>query len=412
MLRITARQACPERARQGPLGKHFGLDEGVCFLNHGSFGSTPLEVLARQEELRRQLEREPIRYFVEDLEPMLDEARRVMAQFVGCPENDFAFVQNATAGVNTVVRSRRWAPGDEVLTNSHEYNACNNACRAALEPWGGVLRSVVLPWPVRDDDEVVAALLAGVTDRTRLVLLSHITSPTALVLPVRRLVAEFARRGIDTLVDGAHAPGCVPLNVSELGCAYYTGNFHKWVCAPKGSAFLYVRPDKQAETRPLIVSHGANASRTERSRFRLEFDYIGSVDMSPFLAAPDALRFIGKLHAQGWPGIMAQNRALALRARDLLCARLGLAAPAPDHMLAAMAAVPVPPRAAGRGWSGEMVYQDPLWDRLIARWGIQVPVLAFPEPPRRHVRVSAQVYNRVEQYEYLAEAVLAEGAGA
>jgi len=407
--RLSYHQACDPRAAAAPMARHFGLDPEVCFLNHGSFGATPLEVRARQDEFRALMEREPVRFFVEEAEPLLDEARAAMAAFVGCDADDFAFVANATAGVNTVVRSLRFAAGDEVLTSSHEYNACNNAVAAALEPWGGRLVSVALPFPVRNEDEIVDALLAGVTPRTRLVLLSHVTSPTGIILPVKRMVALLAAQGIDTLVDGAHAPGYLPLDVASLGSAYYTGNFHKWVCAPKGSAFLYVRRDRQPLIRPLIVSHGANSPRTDRSRFRLEFDYVGSTDLSAWLATPAAVAFVGKLHANGWPGVMAANRDLAIAARDLLCRRLGAQPPVPDSMLGAMAAVPIAPRPAEPrgGWS--MVYQDPLWDRLTSNWGIQVPIWAFPAPPQRHVRISAQVYNRIEQYEYLAEAIAAEG---
>lgn len=387
----------------------FALERGGVLLNHGSFGGTPLAVLEEQTRRQRAMEREPIRFFVETLEGELDAARRAMAEFVGCAADDFAFVANATEGVSTVVRSLALKPGDELLTNTHEYNACNNALAVIAERAGARVVRVELPFPVSDEGSIIDAVMSGVTGRTRLAMISHITSPTGIILPVEELVRRLAARGVDTLVDGAHAPGFMPLNVEKIGAAYYTGNFHKWVCAPKGSAFLYVRPDRQRDVRPLVISHGANATRTDRSRFRLEFDYTGCRDMSAFLATPLAAEVMGRMLPGGWPALMQANRALALRARDLLCAATGNAPPAPDRMLGPMAAVRIADRRAGDEGLPTR-YHDALQDRLIARWGIQVPIMVFPAAPVRWVRVAAQVYNTLAQYEYLVEALRAEGA--
>lgn len=392
-----------------PLAKHFGLDPSVVFLNHGSFGAAPTRVLEVQDGFRRQMEAEPVRFFVEELEPLLDAARQRMAAFVGCDADDFAFVTNATTGVNTVVHSLRFQPGDQIVTSLHEYNACNNALQLVAERTGAEIVRAEPPWPVKSEDKVVSAVLGAVTARTKLVLLSHITSPTALVLPVKRIIAELNNRGIDTLLDSAHAPGFLPLHVAELGCAYCTGNFHKWTCAPKGSAFLYVRRDKQPLIRPLVISHGANSTRTDRSRFRLEFDNLGSMDYSAWLATPAAVDAMDAMVPGGWPEVMRRNRALALDARRLLMDRLGSEPTSPESMVGCMATAALPDRAA---WEGSVTkYHDPLQDRLLANWKIQTPIIPFPEPPRRHVRVAAQVYNDIGQYEYLAEALLAETRG-
>jgi isopenicillin-N epimerase len=392
------------------LASHWGLDRGVVFLNHGSFGATPLRVLEAQREFRAQMEREPIRFMVEELEGLLDRARAATAAFVGCGADDLAFVLNATMGVNTVVRSLEWRPGDELLTSTHEYNACNNALEYVAGRTGAKVVRVEMPFPVRSEDEAAGAVLSRVTPRTRLVLLSHITSPTALVLPVERIVRELESRGIDTLVDGAHAPGMVPLDITRIGAAYYTGNLHKWVCAPKGAAFLHVRRDRQRLIRPLVISHGANSARRDRPLFRLEMDFIGTMDYSAWLSLPEAIGFMGSLLPGGWDEVRRRNRAMALAARGLLCRELGAEPPAPDSMTGSMAAVRLPDRTAAESAQPSR-YHDPLQDRLIDRHGIQVPIVPFPAPPRRWVRVSAQLYNSPEQYAYLARALLAETAG-
>lgn len=392
-----------------PQVEHFGIDTGRVFLNHGSFGAVPRAVREMQAGVRARLDADPVRFFVEDLEPLLDEARAAMAAFVGCPANDFAFVENASAAVNAVVRSLRFEPGDELLTNTHEYNACNNVLALAAQQWGAKVVSVPLPFPLRSEDEIVERIVGAATDRTRLALVSHITSPTGIVLPVKRIVAALAARGIDTLVDAAHGPGFLPMNVAETGAAYCAGNFHKWLCAPQKSAFLYVRPDRQSLIHPLVISHGFNSTRTDRSRFRLEFDYVGTLDTSPWLAAPEAAKVVGDMVPGGWPEIMKRNRELARRGRDVLCRALGVEPPAPDHMLGAIAAVRLPDRREGeRGVNGK--YPDPLQERLIERWRVQVPIIPFPSSPTRWVRISAHVYNTIEQYEYLARALKAECA--
>lgn len=403
------------------LSTHWAHDPGVCFLNHGSFGSTPRVILSVQRELQDQMEREPVRWFVEELEGRLDEAREVMARFVGCDAEDFAFVPNATAGVNTVLNALAWRAGDEIVATTHEYNACMNACRVAVDGVkhvGGKFVTVEVGFPVSDASEIERAVLGAVTERTRLVLLSHVTSPTGLVMPVKRIVDALNARGVDTLVDGAHAPGSVELDVRSIGCAYYTGNFHKWLCAPKGSAFLSVRRDRQEGMNPLVVSHGYNATRTDRSRFRLQFDYVGTSDVTSYLATPACIDFLSSLVPERTiGGVMARNRELCLRGRNVLCEALGVAPSAPDDMIASLAAVALPshpPDVQARLDQRPTRYVDAMQDRLIERFGIQVPVFRAPGVngpdgrPARILRMASMLYNSPEQYAYLAKAVGAE----
>jgi isopenicillin-N epimerase len=383
------------------------LDPDITFLNHGSFGATPIAVLAKQDEYRTRLEREPVRFMVRELEPLLDAARAEVAAFVGAEAEDIAFVQNATAGVNAVLRSLDLDQHDELIVTTHEYNASRNALDHACALAGAKIVVADVPFPIASPDDVVERVMAKVTERTRLLLIDHITSQTALILPIERIIAELRARGIDTLVDGAHAPGQIPLDLRTLGAAYYTGNFHKWVCAPKGAGFLYVARNRRASIRPTIISHGANATRTDRSRYLLEFDWTGTFDPTAWLCVPESMRFMATLVDGGWQEIMRRNHALALRARDILCDRLGIPHPAPDAMLGSMAAFPLPD---GTALDASALYGgEPLQDALLEKYAIEVPIMPWPYPPKRTLRVSAQLYNTIEEYERLAEALLDVG---
>jgi len=396
-------------APANPFRAHWTLDPAIAFLNHGSFGACPRPVLEAQDRLRARLEAEPVRFMVRELEPGLDAARAAIGAFVGADPDDIAFVPNATTGVNTVLRSLDFRPGDELLTTDHVYNACGNVLDVVAAPRGARVVRAAVPFPSKGPDEVVDAVLASVRPTTRIALLDHVTSATGVVLPIERLVAELAKRDVDTLVDGAHGPGMVPLDLNALGAAYYTGNFHKWVCAPKGAAMLWVRRDKQAQVRPLVISHGANSPRKDRSRFRLEFDWGGTDDPTPYLCVPDALRFLEGLLPGGWPALMAHNRAKALAMRARLAGRLGATLPCPDAMVGSLAAIQLPDaRRSPPPGAPAPLYQTALQTALVERHGIQVPIIEWFTPMRRFVRISAQVYNDPAEYDRLADALLAE----
>ena len=408
----TARPTADELAR------HWLLDPEVTFLNHGSYGACPRPVLEAQTEWRERMERDPVRFMGYELEEHLDTALTALAAFLGAQPEDLAFVPNATTAVNTVLRSLDLRPGDEILTTDHEYNACLNAIAEVCRAAGGRMVVARVPFPLSSANEVMDSIMAGVSPRTRLAVISHVTSPTALIFPIERLVPALAGRGVDTLVDGAHAPGMVELGLDELGAAYYAGNAHKWLCAPKGGGFLHARRDRQAAIRPLVISHGANSPRTDRSRFRQDLDWVGTSDVTPYLAIPAALAFVGSLLPGGWAEAMAANRQLALAGRDILCRTLGEEAPAPDVMLGAMAAVPLPaqlgpppPLMPADAPAGATYPPDSLHDVLQDEFAVQVPVSTWPpvaqadRPRLRLLRVSAQLYNKPADYERLAGAL-------
>jgi isopenicillin-N epimerase len=380
-------------------------DPAITFLNHGSFGACPASVLEEQSRWRARIESEPVRFFMRELEPAMDAVRTRLGGFVGCDPEELVWVSNATMGVNSVLRSLQLKPGDELLTTDHAYNACANALAFDAERTGAKVVVAPVPFPLASPDEVTKAVLAAVTPRTRFALIDHITSPTGLVFPIQALVDGLHARGVEVMVDGAHGPGMVPLDLRALGADWYTGNLHKWVCAPKGAAFLHVPRARQAALRPLVISHGANTTRTDRSRFRIEFDWTGTMDPTPWLCVPAALAAIESCERGGWPEVMQKNRALALEARALLASALGVKVPAPEEMIGALAALPVPGVAQGPGALPGSGGLDPLQDRLFTEHRIEVPVFSWPGAGRRLIRIAAQRYNRRADYERLAEAL-------
>jgi isopenicillin-N epimerase len=385
------------------------LRPDIVFLNHGSYGACPTAVLDVQRDWRDRLEAEPIRFLTRELIDRLGEARTHVGAFLHADPEGIAFLPNATAGVNTVLRSLRFVPGDELLTADHEYNAVINAMRFVARRDGADVTVAPIPYPIASEDQVVDALVGAVTPRTRLLVISHVTSPTALVLPVERLVREFAARGIDTLVDAAHAPGMVPLDVDALGAAYWTGNGHKWPCAPKGAGVLWVREDRRGVIHPMSISHGANAPLSDgRTRFRHEFDWTGTADPTAYLTLPAAIDWMAAQVPGGWPEVMATNRSLALAGRDTICAALGIDVPAPPSLIGSMATIPLP-RVASDAAAATLA------QRLYDAHGIEVPIIGWPVPAARSsadtapahalLRISAQRYNELADYERLAGAL-------
>ncbi|MGQ9575186.1 MAG: aminotransferase class V-fold PLP-dependent enzyme [Thermoguttaceae bacterium] len=396
-----------------PAARLWALDPHVTMLNHGSFGACPRPVLAAQFRLRRRMEQEPVRFFMRELGPLLDRSREALAALIGAEPENLVFVRNATAGVNAVLRSLRFAPGDELLVTNHTYNACRNVAEYAAEQHGARVVVAEVPMPRFCAEQLIEAVLCRVTPRTRLAMLDHVSSPTAIIFPIEALVRELADRGVDVLVDGAHAPGMIPVNVRSLGAAYYTGNCHKWVCAPKGAGFLYVRPDRQHAIQPAVISHGFNTRRAGRSRLHDAFDWPGTDDFTPWLCVGEAIRFFERLEG-GMAGQMRRNHELAVRGRETLCRALGIEPPCPAELIGSMAALFLPddqdPATLDRSVIPTPVHR--LQTRLLEQFAIEVPVYYWPAPPRRLLRISAQAYNTLGQYERLAAALKKlEGTG-
>lgn len=378
------------------------LDPNVAMLNHGSFGACPEVVLEAQQGYRLQMEREPVRFFIREREPLLDAARDALARFLGATPADLVFVRNATEGVNSVLRSLDFDRDDELIVTDHAYNACRNVVEYVAKRNGARVIVATIPMPIEAEDTVVESILSTVTDKTRLLLIDHITSPTALVLPIERIIKVLDERGIDTLVDGAHAPGMIPLNLDRIGAAYYAGNCHKWMCCPKGAGFLHVRRDRRQPIHPTVISHGYNTVRPERGRFHEEFDWAGTHDPTPWLCLPDAIQFLESLFEDGLDGLRRRNHELAVAARRLLCDAVGSDPPCPEEMLGSMGAVPL--------WLDDSSQKDallshPVHNRLFEDFRIDVPVYYWPDTPHLWTRISAQAYNSLDQYQRLANAL-------
>jgi len=385
----------------------FGLDSRVLHLNHGSFGAAVRAALRAQTEARGELEKATMRFMVRDWQSRLDAARARVAGFVGADPEDLVMIPNPTAGVASIANSIDWKPGDRVVVTDHGYRACFNTLLRIVETHGIEIVTVKLSLPVPSSAAVVEQLVGAIAalPRCRLALVDHVTSPTALVLDVLAIAKGIAAAAPSArlLADCAHSAGQVELGLSELGdagAAYAVGALHKWACGPKGSSFLWARRDHRDGLRPVITSHGETPGVGPANRFHARFDWSGTHDPTAYLATPAALEELAALGG-GWPAIRARNHSLALAARDLLIERLGEGATsiAPDDMHGSMAAIPI---ALPEGVA-PLALQSELLDA-----GIELPIVALPGHGT-FVRISAHVYNRLADYDQLADALLARG---
>ena len=387
------------------LANYWSLESSRLFLNHGSFGACPDFVIAEQRKWQDLMEQEPVRFFEELMPELLLKSRQALGAFLSCSADDLAFVSNATSGVNTILRSLQFEQGDEILVPNHAYQACRNTIDFVAERWSANVVEVAISFPIDGPETVVELMKSACTTRTKLVMIDTVTSPTGLRMPFEELTEFFEGRGVEVLLDAAHGIGMIPLNLGDLGASYVTSNCHKWLCAPKGSAFLYVRKDKQSKIQPLTISHGHTFPLGGTTRFRHEFDWTGTQDISGWCALPAVIEGMAKLVEGGWETIMEHNHDLAIQGRNILCERLGIQPPCPDEMIACISTIQLP----GELVTPELMHEpDPLHQILSETYNIQVPVWSWPSPAGRYLRISAQLYNSIEQYEQLADALVNE----
>lgn len=380
---------------------HWKLDQNITFLNHGAFGATPSAILEKQQELRARMESEPVRFMIRELEPLWDQAREATAQFLGTSSHNLVFIRNSTMGVNTILHSLDLKEDDEVLTTNHVYGACLNTLNYYAARKGFRIKAATVPFPVQDEDQIVSSIKNEISDKTKLLLIDHITSATGTIFPLEKIIPLFKEKGIEVLVDGAHAPGMIDLQLDRLGADYYVGNCHKWICAPKGSAIMYVHPDKQHKITPLQISHHYDLSE----EWVKPFFWSGTDDPSPGLCVPAAINYMNGMYGS-WELLRNHNRLLTLEAKKLIETALKAPPCVPDSLIGSIANIHLG-KATAPPYSFNYIH--PLQEKLYTKYKIEVPIITFPKhDPQLWVRIAVQAYNHISQYEYMAEALLAE----
>ncbi len=363
----------------------FLLDPDIHFLNHGSFGACPRPVFEAYQYWQAELERQPVAFLGRRVNDLLAESRSALAAYLGAAADDVVYFPNPTTALNMVIRNlarpdcpAHLCPGDEILTTDHEYGALERTWRYVCHQTGARTVRQPIPLPVTTHADFVERFMAGVTERTRIIFISHITSPTALIFPVAEICRRARAAGILTIVDGAHAPGQVALNLGEMGADIYAGACHKWLCAPKGAAFLYARPEVQPWLEPLVVSWGWEAERPGLSRFVDWHEWQGTRDVAAFLSVPAAIRFQAE---HDWPAVRSRCHALAAATRDRIVDLTGL-----------------PPICHPEGWFAQFFAArlpecdlDALKARLVDEYRVEAPMVRWNGQP--FVRVSFQAYN-------------------
>jgi isopenicillin-N epimerase len=380
----------PQPLDEGAIDRWM-LDPAVTFLNHGSYGARPKAVHAARLKWLQRIEAEPL-LELDRIRPQLVAAAKVAAgACVNARPENFGFVTNASAGVCAVLRSMPMEPGDELLTTTHVYPGVRETMKYLAAQRGGVMKEAHVPLPVHGPDDFIAAIDNAITDRTRLVLIDHIASPTAIVFPVQAIVDLCHRRGVEILVDGAHSPGMLPLDIESTGATYYVSNFHKWICAPMGAGMLWVTPDKRESIRPAVISN-FNADG-----FVPAFEWQGTRDITPWLTVPDAIAWGASI---GWDRIMQHNHELAVWVQDMLCSRWDVEpnSARDGSMIGSMASITLPAEVQQR-YNDRQAYQA----MIHREYNIEAPIVDWPQGWL--VRPSCQIYNRPEQYIALAEAI-------
>lgn len=376
------------------------LDPTITYLNHGTVGVTPRRVLAAQQQIRDEIERQPSQFLLRELTsisvgprgaepPRIRQAAAAVAATLGADADDLVFVDNATTGANAVLQSFPLEAGDEILVTDLGYGGVTNAATFAARQRGASVRAAMMPYPIHSPGQVVDAIAAAISPRTRLVIVDHITSQSALILPLVEIARECRARGVAVLADGAHAPGAIALDIPALGVDWYVGNLHKWMWVPRSSGILWTSGERKRDLHPVVISWGLDQG------FTAEFDLPGTRDPSSHLAAPAAIRTMEEF---GVIAVRDHNHSLAWQGARLLADRWGSEFVTPEPMIGTMATVALP---ASMGTTAEEAIQ--LRHRLLVEDRIEVQVHAYRG--RLHARISAQIYNELNEVERLAAAV-------
>ncbi len=373
------------------LKEQFLLDPNIVFLNHGSFGATPEPVFRVYQDLQRELERQPVEFLGRRAAELLAGSRAVLADYLGTQRDNLVYVTNATAGVNIVAHSLQLGPGDEVLTTDHEYGACDRTWRFLSQKQGFSYINQPIRLPLATRQDFIKQLWQGVTAQTKVIFLSHITSPTASIFPVDEICRLARAQGLLTLVDGAHVPGQIPFNLEEIGADFYMGNLHKWLSSPKGAGFLYARPQAQALLEPLIVSWGWQSEMPGPSPFVDQHEWQGTRDLAAFLSVPAAIQF---QQENDWDQVRKVCHTLTVEAESRICALTSLPSLYyDDTWFAQMSSARLPAQT-------DVVT---LKSRLYEDFHVEVPLMEWNDD--KLIRISVQGYNTHEEVDLLLQAL-------
>lgn len=379
--------------------RFWALDPNITYLNHGTVGATPKPVLEVQQRLRDEMERQPSRFMLREWlpqagnplpsRPRVRQAADAVASFLGAAGDDVVFVDNATAGANAILRSAELESGDEIIILDVAYGAVANTAAFVARERGAKLKTVVLPYPLTSSAQVIEAVAAALTPRARLAIIDHITSESALLLPIKEIASLCHGNGVKVLADGAHAPGAIPLDIPKIGADWYIGNLHKWAYAPRGCGILWCARELQKDLHPAVISHGLDKG------YLAEFDWVGTKDPTSFLAAPAGIEFMQRL---GVEAVQRYNHTLAWDGARMLCERFGTKLDVPEEMIGTMASWPLPEKLGST-----KQHSLDLRDYLLFEENIEAQVHAWHG--RLWMRISAQIYNEMADLERFAVAV-------
>ena len=368
----------------------FSIDPEVTFLNHGSFGACPKEVFNSLIDFQKKLEFEPVKHLAYDIYQYLKESRYALSEYVNCDKDDIAYFPNPSTALNTLIRSLDLKEGDQILTTNHEYGALDRTWGFISKKKGCEYKKLELEIPLTDKELIIESFKGAITKNTKVIYLSHITSATALILPVKEIIALAKEHGILSIIDGAHVPAHIDLNIKQLDPDFYCGACHKWMCSPKGVSFLYVKKKYQDMMEPLVVSWGYQAENPSHSQFLDYMQWQGTNDISAYLTIPDTLKFLKK---HNWTEKAQHCRALNIWAKNRICTALDTYATGNDQFLGQMTSI-------------AYKLNDPIQEQIdfYSKYKIQLPFIKWNS--KTFFRISLQVYNSKEDIDYLIKSLL------
>ncbi len=384
------------------FSQYWNLRKDIVFLNHGSFGANPKFITEKQKEYIDLLESEPVDFSVRQWYPLYYDNKKALAEFAGTSEHNIYLVPNTTIGINHILHNmndseKQW------LTTNHGYGACLHAFNKIGERKGNEITKVNIPFPLHDESQILEAIQHGIGPRTSIAMIDYISSATGIVFPIKKIIDLLHSKDIRVIVDASHAPGMVDFVLDELGADYFVANCHKWICSPKGSAFVYVHPKHQKEYKPVFYSFYNDWDIDREAHWSNQFIWEGTKDYSAYLCIKDALEYLPSLVSGGWDEIKQRNKSLALEGATLLAEKLEVELPVPKSMLGNIVTIPL--------WDDKIPsinfnYYTEVKNILYDQYKIEVPCFFFPQAPKQYFRISAQLYNSIEQYAYLADSLL------